>query len=320
VRIALLGVEQAGKKTLFELLTGRPVSEQRRPNESVEGIAPIRDPRVDVLADICKPQKTTYASNQFVLCPDVTTNGGRQEWLEVARRSDLICPVVRAFDSDEVYHPAGSVDSERDRRELEAEIVLADLALVERRLDRLGRELQNGRTAEKVREHAALSKIRPVLEAEAPTSEAGLDPREHMLLEHLGLLSVRPRLWCYNVSEEEATRDFGPGTFAVSARIECEINELSETDERREYLATLGLSASGLDRLNAAAYDTLGLLSFYTIGSDEVRAWTVRKGSTAPVAGGKIHSDIERGFIRVEIIKYHELLEAGSERAARDRG
>lgn len=320
MRIALLGLEQGGKKTLFTLLTGRAVPEGRKPSEALEGVAPIRDPRVDVLSGICKPEKTTYAPNQFVLCPDVITGNGTHEWLETARRADVLCLVVRAFESDEVYHPAGSVDAERDRRELEAEMVLTDLAMVEQRVDRLERELKSGRTLERTRELDALAKIKPVLEAEQAVTEAGLSPEEWTLLDRLGLLSLRPQLWCYNVSELAGMRDFGVGSFAVSARIEREISELADIEERREYLAELGLAASGLDRLNAAAYDMLGLMSFYTIGSDEVRAWTVRKGATAPKAGGKIHSDIERGFIRVEVIKYDDLIAAGSEKATRERG
>lgn len=320
MRIALLGLEQGGKRTLFGLLTGRTVPETRKPQEAVEGVAPIRDRRVDELSRICQPDETTYAQNHFVLCPDVTIGGGRPAWLEIARRADLLCLVVRAFESDEVYHPAGSVDAERDRRDLEAEMLLQDLALVEQRQDRLTRELKSGHTPERDRELAAVAKVQPVLEAEQPVAQAELDVVEEALLAERGLLCLRPRLWCYNVSEEEVRRDFGPGTFAVSAKIEAEIAELADPAERTEYLATLGLAAGGLDRLNAAAYDTLGLMSFYTVGSDEVRAWTVAKGATAPVAGAKIHTDIGRGFIRVEVIKYDDLLAAGSEKAARDRG
>ncbi|MBW2526097.1 MAG: redox-regulated ATPase YchF [Deltaproteobacteria bacterium] len=320
MRIALLGLEQGGKRTLFELLTGRAVPEGRKPDEPVEGIARIRDARVDVLSELCHPDETTYAQNHFVLCPDLSGGNGRQHWLEIARRSDLLCPVVRAFESDEVYHPAGTVDPDRDRRELEAEFVLHDLAMVEQRLDRLTRELKSGHTPERDRELAALDKIKPVLEAEGDPGDAALDPQEQATLEQLGLLCLKPRLWCYNVSEDDVARDFGPGTFSVSARIEREIAELGDAAERAEYLASLGLEATGLDRLNAAAYDLLGLMSFYTIGSDEVRAWTVRKGATAPVAGAKIHTDIGRGFIRVEVIKYDDIVAAGSERAARDKG
>lgn len=320
MRIGLLGYEQAGKRTLFTLLTGRAVPEARRAGEVLEGVAKIRDPRVDVLAGVSKPERVVYAENHFVLCPDVAQGSAHREWLEAARRCDLLCVVVRAFQSEEVYHPAGSVDAARDRAALEAELVLADLMVVEQRLERLAREVKGGRTRALAVEQSALGKLKVALEAERPASEAGLDAEEEAGLRHLGLLCAVPRLWTYNVAEAEATREPAPGGFAVSARIEREIAELEDPAERAEYLATLGLGASGLDRMNAAAYDALGLMSFYTIGEDEVRAWTIRKGATAPVAGGKIHSDIERGFIRVEVMKYDDLAAMGSEKLVRERG
>jgi GTP-binding protein YchF len=320
VRIGLLGYEQAGKRTLFTLLTGRAVPETRRPGEVLEGVAKLRDPRVDVLATICKPERVVYAENHFVLCPDVAQGAAQREWLEAARRCDLLCIVVRAFASDDVYHPAGSVDAARDRAALEAELVLTDLMVIEQRLERLEREVKNGRTRAITVEQTALGKLKATLEAERPASEAGLDAEEQAGLRHVGLLCNVPVLWTYNVAEDEATRDFGPGSFAVSARIESEIAQLSDPAERSEYLGTLGLASSGLDRMNAAAYDALGLMSFYTIGEDEARAWTIRKGANAPTAGGKIHSDIERGFIRVEIMKYDDLAAIGSEKLARERG
>ena len=325
MRIGLLGYEQAGKRTLFTLLTSRAVPEGRKAAEALEGVAHIHDPRVDVLSRLCQPERTTYAENHFVLCPDVASasaavGGAGREWLEAARRSDLLCLVVRAFESDDVYHPEGTVDAARDRAALEAELGLADMMLCEQRLERLGRELKGAHTPAQVREQTALQKVLKTLEAERPVSEAGLDPDELASVRKFGLTCLLPRLWTYNVSEADVNRDFGPGSFAVSARIEREIAELGEASEREEYLATLGLTSSGLDRMNAAAYQALGLMSYYTIGSDEVRAWTIRAGAHAPEAGGKIHSDIERGFIRVEVIKYDELVAAGSEKAARERG
>jgi GTP-binding protein YchF len=326
VRIGLLGFEQAGKRTLFTLLTGRAVPDGRKVGEALEGVAHIRDPRVDVLSRMCEPERTTYAENHFVLCPDVSSaaaaaaGAAKRDWLETARRCDLLCVVVRAFESAEIYHPEGSVDAERDRRALEAELGLADMMLCEQRLGRLERELKGGRTPAQVREQAALRKVLAALESEKPVTDAGLDPDELASVQKFGLTCLLPRLWTYNVAEEEATRDFGAGSFAISVRIEREIAELGDASERDEYLRTIGLEGSGLDRLNAAAYRALGLMSYYTIGSDEVRAWTIRTGAHAPHAGGKIHSDIERGFIRVEVIKYDDLVAAGSEKVARERG
>jgi ribosome-binding ATPase len=320
MRIGILGLPQSGKRTLFTLLTGRKVPETRRPEDSLEGVASIRDPRVDVLSGICKPESTVYAENHFVLCPDVVEGTGTREWLEAARRCDLLCMVVRAFESDLVYHPAGSIDAARDRANLAAELLLADMMLVERRLERLAKEAKAGATRDQKVQTEALELCLATLEAEKPLTATELDDEQRASLGMLNFLTLKPVLWAYNTAEDDLAADRGPGAFSISARIEAEIAEIDDPKDRREFLESLGLEAPGLDRMNAAAYDALGLMSFYTIGEDEVRAWTIRKGSTAPAAGGKVHSDIERGFIRVEIIKYDDLVAAGSEKAAKDRG
>jgi ribosome-binding ATPase len=320
MRIGILGLPQSGKRTLFTLLTGRKVPETRRPEDSLEGVASIRDPRVDALTEICKPERKVYAENHFVLCPDVVEGTGTREWLEAARRCDLLCMVVRDFVSDQVYHPAGSVDAARDRANLGAELLLADMMLVERRLERLAKEAKAGATRDQKVQTEALRRCLATLEAERPLGEAELDDEQRDALGMLNFLTLKPVLWAYNTAEGDLSTDRGAGSFAISARIEAEIAEIEDPKDRREFLESLGLEAPGLDRMNAAAYDALGLMSFYTIGEDEVRAWTIRKGSFAPAAGGKVHSDIERGFIRVEIIKYDDLIAAGSEKAAKDRG
>ncbi len=319
MKIALIGCEQAGKRTLFSLLTGRDVGEARRPGEVIEGVADVRDVRVDRLAEICQPDKTVYAQNNFVLCPDAVTGSGAREWLDAARRCDLLCLLVRAFESEQVYHPAGSVDAERDRVSLEAEILLADMELVEKRQSRLEKEARAGLSAGQKLEQKALEKCMRTLEEERGAAEAGLDAQELGAIRSLGLLTLLPVLVVRNVSEE-CLAQAGDGSVSVSCLIEQEISAIEDSGERADYLASLGLDALGVDRVNAAAYDALGLMSFYTTGKDECRAWTIRKGSVAPVAGGKIHSDIERGFIRVEVIKYADFVEAGSEKAAKDQG
>ena len=310
----------SGKRTLFTLLTRRGVPEQRRADEVVEGVASIRDPRVDVLEGICKPERKVYAENHFVLLPDIERGSAKREWLEAARRCDLLCVVVRDFESDAVYHPDGSVDAARDRSTLESELIFADMELADTRLQRLAREAKSGATREQTVQKAALEKCLVLLEAEHPLSEAELDDEERSALRGLNMLTFKPVLWAYNVSEDAASEDRGPGSLTISAQIEQEIDEIDDEGERRELLESLGLERSGLDRLNAAAYERLGLMSFYTIGPDEARAWTVRTGTKAPQAGGKIHSDIERGFIRVSVIKYDDLVACGSEKAAKEKG
>lgn len=320
MKIALIGLPQAGKRTLFTLLTGRQVPESRKPGETVEGVAWVRDPRIDALKGVFKPKKTTYAENNFVLCPDATTGGENYEWLNVARRCHLVLLVLRAFEDDGVYHPAGSVDADRDRDNIEAELLLADMELVEKRLERLARESKSGLNAEQEREKNVLDRAMACLENNQRLSELTLTDSERATVRSLDLVTFLPVLPVYNVSEADLARDFGAGTAAVSCQIESEVATMEDEAERAEFLEALGLTSPGLDRVNAAAYDALGLMSYYTVGEDECRAWTIRKGASAPEAGGAIHSDIERGFIRAEVMKYEDFMAAGSEAEARTRG
>ena len=320
MRISLIGLPQSGKKTLFKLLTGRDVPLGRRPDESIEGRAQIKDERVDVLSTIFKPEKDVYAENQFVLCPDATNGGDSRTWLDAARRCDLTCLVVRSFESDSVYHPSGSVDAVRDRTVLETELILADLELVENRLTRIEKEKRALKGSDPAVEEKTLLKAREALEDGRRLADLALEEYELVSIKSLGMLTLLPLLCVFNVLDCDVSREFGDGAFTVSALIEQEIAQLDDPEEIGEYLDSLGLAALGADRMNAAAYDALGLMSFYTVGPDEVRAWTIRKGSTAPAAAGKIHSDIERGFIRVEVVEYDDMVNAGSESAARDQG
>jgi GTP-binding protein YchF len=324
MKIGLLGFPQAGKKTFFTLLTGRKYpAGGLKAGEALEGIAPVHDPRVDKLAEIFKPEKTRYAENAIVLCPDVSPSGPGtvREWLESARHCDLLCLLVRAFSSAEVYHPLGRIDAERDRQNLEAEILLADLEIIEKRLERIAKEKKGTPAPAVLLEEKCLVKIKETIEKETHLAKISLSKPETDAVKSLGLLSLKPVLWAYNVDEDKM-RPTGEntGVFLVSCRIEEEIMALENPEERTAYLKELGVSSSGLDRLNQAAYATLGLMSFYTVINNEVRAWTIRKGATAPEAAGKVHSDMERGFIRVEIIKYDDLVAAGGEAAAKAQG
>jgi GTP-binding protein YchF len=320
MKTALLGLPQAGKRTFFELLTGRHAPESRKPEECVDGVAPIRDPRIDVLNGICKPERKVYAENIFTLCPDVVEGAGARVWLDAARKCDLLCLVVRGFQSDAVYHPAGSVDAKRDLNLILGELMLADMEVAEKRLVRIDKEKRAGQSAEQANEEKTLRRCMEALEAGTRLEDVHLSAAETVAVRNLSLVTLIPVLAAYNVDEDEVTKSFGPRTVTVSAKIEQEINAIQDPAERKDYLSSLGLEASGVDRMNAAAYDALGLMSFYTIGKDEVRAWPVRKGSAAPTAAGKVHSDIERGFIRAEVIKYDDLVATGSEHAAKTQG
>ncbi len=320
MKIALLGFPQAGKKSLFRLLTGRDVPAGRKEDESIEGIAPIGDPRVDKLSELAHPERTRYAENNFVLCPD-TSDQDRRVWLDAARRCDLLCVVVRDFASPDVYHPKGSVDAARDRNDLEMELLLADMELLDKRLERIGKEKRAGLTPQQIQEEKALQRCQAVAAAGATLRTLELDEAERKSIASLGLVTRMPILWVYNVDEARvAGAPPAPDGLVVSCQIESEIMAMENAADRLAFMRDLGLAQSGLDRMNAAAYATLGLMSFYTSGPDEVRAWTIRKGATAPEAAGKIHSDIERGFIRVEVMKYDDLVAAGSEEAVKKLG
>ncbi|MFK5927783.1 MAG: DUF933 domain-containing protein [Desulfuromusa sp.] len=321
MKIAILGLAQTGKKTLFTLLTGRPVPATRKPGEAIEGIAPIHDDRVDALKNLYQPKKTTYAENQFVLCPDITDSGSTSRlWMDPARRCDLLCLLIRDFDSPDIFHPSGSVNPERDRAMIESELLLADMQLVETRLQRIAKEKKGGQTTEQILEEEILQRFNSALEEEKFLSTVMLEPHEEKLIKSLGLLTRTPLLFAYNVSEDDIGKDFGSGVFTISCAIESEIAGIDDEVEQLEFMEAMGITQPSLDRINNALYDALGLMSFYTSGEDECRAWTIRKGSSAPVAGGKIHSDIERGFIRVEVMKYADLMAAGSEQGVKQAG
>jgi len=317
MKAAIAGYSQSGKKTLFTLLTGRKLHAAAKPGEAVEGRAAVRDPRVDRIAGIVRPAKTTYAETVLQLCPDAG-EGASRDWVDPARRCDLVCFLVRAFSDGSVYHPKGSVDPVRDRRELQAELLLADLEMVETRLDRMSKEKRAGLTSSQKAEEHVLTRCKSALEDEKPASALNLDSHEVASVRSLGLLTLKPVLWILNVDEDDLAEK--GDEIRISCRIEEEIAEMDGAEERREYLSALGLKEPGIDRFNARAYDALGYMSFYTMGEDEVRAWTIRKGALAPEAAGRIHSDIERGFIRAEVIKYDDLIALGSEKAVREHG
>lgn len=320
MKIALLGLPQSGKRTLFSLLTGRETITGQL-TEPIEGIAPVRDPRVDKISEIEIPEKITYAETGINLCPDIDPGSGSNTWFAPAKISDLLCVLIRDFTSEEVYHPSGSVNAERDRNSIEAELVIGDLSLIEKRLERIEKDRKKSKpTHAQLLEESTIKKFQTTLEDETFLNALELSEEEYTSVNSLNFLTLKPILWCLNVDDDKVAEDIDDDAFRVSALIEKEIAGISEPSERSAFLNDLGLSESGVNRLNSMAYDLLGLMSFYTMGEDETRAWTIKKNTLAPVAGGKIHTDIERGFIRVEVIKFDDLLEAGSEKAVKASG
>jgi GTP-binding protein YchF len=335
MKAGIIGLASVGKSTLFGLLTGAaPAAPGGRPEARV-GIARVPDPRIEVLATMYSPRKTTPATVEYVDVPGVAKGeGSALVDLPALRGVDALVHVVRAFESDVVPHPDGSVDPLRDAKMLELELILADLGAVERRIERLEANIKKANKAEDVAERALFLKMKEALEAERPLRELTLLDEEKRRLRSYSFLSEKPVLIVVNMGEDQVRRASsvleasglqglaqrpGLALCPVSATIEAEMAQLAPEDAKA-FREDLGLAEPGLDRVIRTSYALLGLVSFLTAGDDECRAWTIRKGTRAQQAAGAIHSDIERGFIRAEVVAYDDLVAAGSIAACRERG
>ena len=340
LRAGLIGFPSAGKTALFQLLTSLPDlpgrSGRGRADAEV-GVARVPDERLDRLTALFNPRKRVPATVEFA---DIATVGGAagsaQALLDVApfRNADALLHVVRMFRDPSVPHPSGSVDPARDVRAMEDEIILADLGVVERRLERLERDIKKTNTPDLRREQEVLVRCREALEGGRPLRALDLGADDARRLRGFQFLSAKPLLLVLNLDEADLARAdeavalagiepflAGAATRAVPicARIELEIAQLDEAD-RGAFMADLGLTESGLDRVIRASYDLLGYISFFTVGEDECRAWSIPRDTPAVLAAGEIHSDISRGFIRAEVVRYEHLLARGTLAATRDHG
>lgn len=340
--VGIVGLSQVGKTTVFNAVTrGKAHTGFGGGNEPNVGVVKVPDPRLDVLAAMYKPKKVTPAEIRYVDFPAAGANFGKGEgpggqFLGEVRKADALIHVVRAFRDPAVPHPEGSIDPARDIGTLDLELAFADLALIERRLDRLEAELRSTKAGERgagERERTLLTRFKEALEAETPLRALELTEEEERAVSGFRFLTLKPLLVLLNLDEtdigqrEEIEAAFrsrlGQSHTAVAAlcgKLEMELLDLSP-EEAAEYRRDLGLGEeTGLDRAIRLSYELLGLISFLTAGPDEVRAWTVERGATAPRAAGKIHSDLERGFIRAEVVRYEDLVAAGSEAEAKKRG
>ncbi len=335
MQTGIVGLPQVGKTTLFKILTKVHLDAKAAQAATHVGVARVPEPRIEQLAVLYKPQKVTYATVQYVDVGGLQKDRARDAAvLAPLREVDALAHVVRVFENPSVPHSAGSVDPLRDVTNLDLELMLNDLEQITRRLERVEKDLKKKRDPVLEAEHALLLRCKAAIEKETPLRELELSAEENKILTSFMFLSRRPMLYVLNLGDNEAaemdtaverhklgTLSAKPNSSVVPicGRLEAELADLDDA-EAAELISSYGFKESGLDRLIHATYRLLGLTSFFTGGDPEVRAWTIRRGTTAIKAAGAIHSDMERGFIRAEVVRWDDLLEAGSMAAARERG
>jgi len=342
IGIAITGLEQSGRTTVFDALTAGAAADKGRvaPGAAHIGTAKVADPRLETLAKLLQPKRTvpatvTYSDISASVKGLVKDKGIGGQLLNQLSNADAIINVARAFKDDSIPHPQGSVDVERDIAAMDLELVFSDLAILERRLERLQESLKAAKPAERQahqKEQDILIKLKTALEKDTPVRGVPLSPDEARVISNFQFLTAKPLLEVVNISEgqlseagaleERLNSKYGEpkrGVITLSAKLEAELAQL-EIAEAREMRESYGLKESGADRVVAASYALMGLVSFFSTASGEVRAWPIPAGTEAVKAAGKIHSDMERGFIRAEVISLDELVRCGSLGEARKKG
>lgn len=339
--VGIVGLPNVGKSTLFNAITQAGAESANYPFCTIDpnvGVVEVPDERLDKLTELVVPKKTVPTAFQFVDIAGLVEGASRGEglgnkFLSHIREVDAIAHVVRCFEDPNITHVAGKVDPISDIQVINLELILADLDSVEKKIDRLGRKVKSGDKEAKL-ELDVLTKLKDAFELDKPARNVDLTDDERLIVRDLHLLTMKPILYVANVSEDglleadsnplvQKVRDFaaeeGAEVVVISAKVEAEIAEL-EGEDKKMFLEELGLEESGLDRLIRAAYSLLGLITYFTAGVQEVRAWTIRRQTKAPQAAAVIHTDFERGFIRAEVVAYQDLVNSGSMNAAKEKG
>jgi GTP-binding protein YchF len=328
MRLGILGLPQSGKTTLFEILVSNAPPRPPGARQDRVGVVRVPDARVDRLSTMYKPKKTTFATLEVVDSQAMGqgTAGGAKgpDLFAGVRNADALVLAVRVFEDPSVPHPKATVDAARDLADLEAEILLNDMAIVETRLERIVKQKRIAKTGDLEREEAVLTRCKEALDKETPLRELEFDKDEERVLRGFQLLSRKPLLVVYNVASGQAftppsAERTGVSTVVLPCTDEREVAQLPE-GERAQFREAYGISEDGLVLLVRSAYRLLGLISFLTAGEDEVRAWTIQHGDTAVDAAGAIHTDLAQGFVRAVVMSYGQFLEAGSEAKAREKG
>jgi GTP-binding protein YchF len=338
MKIAITGLANSGKTTIFNALTGLDLETTIYATVTAEphhGVVKVPDSRLDRLSEIYKPKKTTYATVEYVDYIGLTKGDMEQnrKVFDLVKDVDAMVHVVRGFEDGSVSHPIGNVDPLRDAETIELEMIFSDLELVDKRLERMELGSKRGKKPDEG-EKQLLLKCKEILGSEKPLRDTVFSEEDQKAMRHLQFMSIKPEVIVLNVAEQEVNSEATAKTVSdlqaffrgrqvtvqsMCGKIEMEIAQLSP-EEAKAFLDDLGIQEPALNKLIRVSYDLLGLISFLTTGEDEVRAWTIEKGLHAQQAAGKIHSDIERGFIRAEAVSYDDFIAAGSTHAAREKG
>jgi len=336
----IVGLPNVGKSTLFNAITKKNILAANYPFATIDpnvGVVTVPDKRVDVLENMYVPDRTIPTTYEFTDIAGLVKGASNGEglgnkFLSHIRQVDAVVEVVRCFEDENIIHVDGNVDPIRDIEVINVELVLSDLEIVMTRINKIGKKAMTTKDKNDLKEIELLNRIKEGLEQNIPVRKLELDEEEKKIISSFNLITLKPIIYALNVNEEdinngneytkmvcEYANKEGSETVTLCAKLESELSELSD-DEKEIFLSDLGIKESGLDQLIHKTYKLLGLATFFTVGSDEVKAWTFRKGMKAPGCAGIIHSDFERGFIKAEVMSYEDLVSAGSELKVRENG